>query len=116
MGDMVTPPESNGRGMQFGNWLLSPKTIRVVKGGFVLALLGAAWALFTEFTQLRGFVNLIASRIDLAFLWMCLFGVIWIITTGATGKVQMAIRIALGAVLALTMYGLDAWAPKPMLA
>ena len=64
--------------MQFGNWLLSPKTIRVVKGGFVLALLGAAWALFTEFTQLRGFVNLIASRIDLAFLWMCLFGVIWI--------------------------------------
>jgi hypothetical protein len=69
-----------------------------------------AW-LFSNFLQLRGVVDLLASRIDLVVLGACLFGMVWILTITMSRKRTLRILAAL--VVPTVMVGLDMWAPKP---
>ena len=71
----------------------------------------AGW-LLQNFFQLRGIVNLLASRIDLAFLAICLVGVLWVLTLAS--RYKLVLRIIIGPLLILGVVGLDWLAPKPL--
>jgi hypothetical protein len=94
-------------------WSVSPKTAKAIK---VLApipsLVLAGW-LFQNFLQLRGVVDLLASRIDLAFLWAALFVVVYALTVSTKRKILS--RSVAGLVLLLGVIGVDWWAPKPQM-
>src|SRR5579864_1350785 len=102
-----------GQKLRVGQWAM-PVTARqffVIKAGCVLALLSFAGWLLQNFFQLRGVVDLLVSRIDLGFLWLCLFLVGWAVTFGFNRKGLM--RAAIGVVALAVVIGLDVWAPKP---
>ena len=70
----------------------------------------AGW-LFSNFLQLRGVVNLAASRIDLGFLWATATLAVFLVTT--TAKRRVLVRWTTGIVFLVGVFWLDAWAPKP---
>lgn len=73
-----------------------------------LSLLGFAGWLLQNFLQLRGVVNLIASRIDLSFLFLTLVLFGWLITS------RKLYRSATVILCLFVVTGLDVWAPKPV--
>ena len=77
----------------------------------VVGLLGFTGWLFQNFLQLRGVVDLVASRIDLAAMWVTLFLVVWLFTLNRPRRVLL--RGLAGFFLLTGMRLLDAWAPKP---
>jgi hypothetical protein len=85
----------------------------IIKGALVLALLGFAWGLFQEFSQLRGWVDLVASRIVLGILGCLCFAICWIATVQVANERRTTVRIILALLLLVAVRGLDAWAPKP---
>jgi hypothetical protein len=76
--------------------------------------LGVAGWLLQNFLQLRGFVNLLASRIDLAFMALCMLAVGCAITIGLRRKRLWRILILVG--LIVCALAVDNWAPKPVTA
>ena len=90
---------------------IPPRWIPYIRIGVVVSLLGFVGWLLQNFLQLRGVVDLLASRIDLVFLWGCLFVVGWILTINVQRKGFA--RIVIGIFLGAVVYGLDMWAPKP---
>ena len=108
-------PNASFRGpelVRIWRWSVTPKTVRSIKIGGAISLLTFAGWLFQNFLQLRGVVHLLASRIDLIFLSLALFGVCWLLTIGA--RRRRTVRIIGGACLLLVIVGLDWWAPKPL--
>lgn len=102
---------SNQESVQLLWWSVTPRTVKIVKvlttiPGVVLA----GW-LFQNFLTLRGVVDLVASRIDLAFLAVCLFAIGYAFTINTTYKAIS--RTVIGVVVLLVSLGLDRWAPKP---
>lgn len=75
-------------------------------------LLSFAGWLLQNFLQLRGVVDLIASRVCLALLWLCLCVVVWI-ATAAIGR-RLILRILLVLLSLVIVVWLDQWAPKPV--
>lgn len=65
---------ANRQKLQVGQWAipLEPGGVVAIKVGSILALLGFAGWRLQNFFQLRGVVDLLASRIDLGFLWALL--------------------------------------------
>ncbi|MGA2272771.1 MAG: hypothetical protein ABSH00_04390 [Bryobacteraceae bacterium] len=105
----VLPPVKTVR---IGPWAVTHSSVRVVlKTASAIALLGMAGWFFQNFLQLRGVVDLRASRIDLAFLGGSLLAAGWILTSGLTHKV--IVRALIVPLLVAGLWGLDAWAPKP---
>ena len=90
-----------------------PKAAWFIKAGITLPSLAFAGWLFQNFLQLRGFVNLIASRIDLAFLALSLFVVVWGLTIGVRSKKRWRALAAI--IIALGAWGLDWLAPAASL-
>ncbi len=101
---------NNADSPRFISWraLTVRKAIRAVSS---VGLVGFAGWLFQNFLQLRGVVNLEASRIVLGLMWLACFAVACIVT--ATLKRKLLIRCASGIVLLIGVFWLDAWAPKP---
>jgi hypothetical protein len=98
--------------VQIGPWAVSKaQAKRIFKISSSLGLLTFAGWLLQNFLQLRGVVDLVASRIDLAVMLVALLGVVWIAT--ASLKRRGLIRILGVIILVLGVFGLDAWAPKP---
>jgi len=76
-----------------------------------LSLLGLTGWLLQNFLQLRGVVNLIASRIDLGFLFLALVLFGWLITSASEcRKLYRTVTVIL---CLFIVVGLDIWAPKP---
>ena len=71
----------------------------------------AGW-LLQNFLQLRGVVNLVLSRIDLAALWIVCFAIACLLTVSVKHN-KAVIRVVSGVLLLGAILGLDAWAPKP---
>jgi hypothetical protein len=114
--EILPPEQPQQKSLQLGPWVvpLKPKTVRALKGVAVTALLGWAGWFFQNFLQLRGVVNILASRVNLAFLWIFCFLACWLLTSGAVRKVLY--RICLGVLLLVLVLCLDWWAPKPLAA
>jgi hypothetical protein len=67
----------------------------IAKGGIAILLLGTAEWLFQNFLQLRGIVNLLASRIDLALFGLTLMAILWVLTVGIARKAPLRLIGAL---------------------
>ena len=106
----IIPPSSAP--VRIWHWSLSPKTAKIIQIAVVLPLLGCAGWLIQNFLQLRGIVDLLASRIDLAFLAVCLFLVGCALTIGL--KHKLGLRTVIGIAILLGAVGVDWWAPKPV--
>jgi hypothetical protein len=89
------------------------KYLPYVKGAVGLSLLGFAGWLLQNFLQLRGIVNLLASRIDLGFLFLALVSLGCLMT--ATFKWRKLYWSATVILCLLVVVCLDEWAPKPPL-
>jgi hypothetical protein len=106
------------KSLQIGEWVIPASAVQVIKTVIkttvIFALLGwAAWSL-QNFLQLRGVVNVLASRINLAFLFVTLFVVAWILTVGFRRKALW--RVFFGLILLAVVCGFDWLAPKPLAA
>jgi hypothetical protein len=69
------------------------------------------WVVAAEFLQLRGVVNLLASRIDLAFLALSLIVIGLVLTIG--WRRRRLLRIVIGIAIIFVTVGIDWLAPKP---
>ncbi|HLH03662.1 MAG TPA: hypothetical protein VKX25_12890 [Bryobacteraceae bacterium] len=78
----------------------------------VAGLLSFLLWLLSYFLQLRGVVDLVASRIVLALMWAVALAGVWIITM-LFPKGKRMIRAMAALVLLAGVMWLDAWAPKP---
>src|SRR5256885_6692180 len=102
--DEVTP-------VQFLRWRVNPKQLRLVKFGLSLPLLGLAGWLVQNFLQLRGVVNLPASRVVLYLLTACLVLFCFVVTEGVRRKWRW--RISITVALFIGTLAADRWVPKP---
>jgi hypothetical protein len=111
----VLPPEQpQQKSLQLGRWSIPPRTVKAIKYTFIVGILSwVGWSL-QNFLSLRGIMNLLASRINLGFIWLGCFVVIWMLTVNVRRKALL--RATLAVVLLLTVCGLDWWAPKPLAA
>lgn len=107
----ILPPIRSERGLDVWH-NLPPGARSLAKGIGVGALLGLVGWLLQNFLQLRGVVDLLASRIDLGFLWLACCMICWIST--ATVRRRAVWRVTIMALLLIAAWGLDAWAPKPI--
>lgn len=97
--------------VQVWRWRVTPKAATIIKGAATLSLLGVAGWLLQNFLQLRGVVNLLASRIDLAFLAVIVFLAGCALTIGLPHK--KAWRMVIGIAVAIVALLVDLVAPKP---
>ena len=97
---IVLGSESASPRVQLWRWSVAPATAKVLKGVSAVGLLGIAGWLLQNFLQLRGVVNLLASRIDLAFLAICLLAVVWILTIGVRNATIIRIFLVLLVIVA----------------
>src|SRR5687768_729406 len=115
-----TPPmdiataHSGPRSLHFGTWSirLTPRVVAVIKCAGAATLLPIAAWLLSEFFQLRGVVDLNASRIVLVFLWLVAFCIFWLLAS----QIVKSRILSVGASTLLSLFmvvGLDRWAPKP---
>jgi len=109
--DIVRPPAPPSEGVNFFGMRMAPKAAKIVKGITATGLLGLAAWLLQNFLQLRGLVNLLASRIDLAFLVLCLFVFVWVLTVGA--RRAFTFRLVAGLLLVTSGVGIDYLVPRP---
>jgi len=100
--------------VQLWRWQVSPTTAKLIKLGAAIPLLGLAGWLIQNFLQLRGFVNLLASRIDLACLGACVFSMVYLLTIGVQNR--LAWRITMGVLIVVIAVGFDWLIPKPTVA
>lgn len=107
----ILPPPRGPELVQIWGWRVNPKMARAIKVGTALPLFAVAGWLLQNFLQLRGIVNLTASRIDLALLALCIFGVVCLWTIGSHRKRKS--RIALGIAIFIIAFVIDWLAPKP---
>jgi hypothetical protein len=105
----ILPPERQL--VQVWRWQVLSKTVKVIKVAAMLPLLGVAGWLVQNFLQLRGVVNLTASRIDLGLLALCIFIGGCVLTIGMQRKWMW--RIVIGFAVFLIALGIDRLAPKP---
>jgi hypothetical protein len=92
-------------------WRVPPRTARVIRIAAATVPLGGAAYWFQNFIQLRGIVNLLASRIDLVLVTLCLLAAAYLVTEGISRKWKW--RIVSGTVIVCAAFGLDWLAPKP---
>jgi hypothetical protein len=108
----ILPPDRTG--FQVGRLRIpiTPAGRLVIKGAAVLTLFGFAQWLLQTFLQLRGVVDVRASRIALLFLWVSCLAIVMILTVGVT-EYKLYWRLGIGSVVTIAVVLLDAWAPKP---
>ena len=113
MPDLPSEPEIllSDCSVQFGRWRITPRAVTIIRVGAVVPLLGVAGWLLQNFLQLRGVVNLLASRIDLAFLALCVFITGFVLTIGIHRKRMW--RISIFGFVLLAALATDKWTPKP---
>ena len=108
----ILPPDNSGL-VQIWRWRVTPNNARLIKFGAVLPALAFAGWLLQNFLQLRGVVNLLASRIVLGVLALCIFFVVCVLTIGLERKLTW--RLVVGVVIVLLTLGTDRLAPIPQL-
>jgi hypothetical protein len=106
----VLPPDRTGL-VQMWWWRVQPKTARIIRIGAAVPALGCAAWLLQNFLQLRGVVNLTASRIDLGFLTLCILFVAYVITVGSPQGLKW--RVIFFPVIVLLAFAVDQLTPKP---
>ena len=114
MGDGNLPeiiPPSDHESVQIWHWHVPRKAWKAIKFVSVVSLLSFAAWLFQNFLQLRGVVNLLASRVDLAILGLCLLFALYVLTIEWQRKGTF--RIAIGLAIVAAVFGIDWLAPKP---
>src|SRR2546422_9233325 len=84
---------------QVWHFSLAPAHLFIVKGAAVLAMLGFIGWSFQNFLQLRGPVDLAASRIFLALMWAGAFVIAWIITLKVRNRMRYRAIIGLSLLL-----------------
>lgn len=113
-GQREVVPTQNSSGIQAARlWNITypPKLWIAVKSLSVLTLVtGAGWC-FQEFSQLRGWVSLLASRLFLAFCGLFVVATWYVITSGFTRKV--AYRLVGFVVIVGGLFVIDRIAPHP---
>jgi hypothetical protein len=107
------PPQNQIASVPVLRWRVTPKIASALKIGAAVPLLGVAGWLLQNFLQLRGVVNLLASRIDLVLLAIFLFGGACVLTIGMQRR--RVWRVVAFIVIALAAAGIDLWAPKPLI-
>jgi len=108
----ILPPET--RPVRIGPFPVPSFTKTILRWGAILAFLGwAGWSL-QNFFQLRGIVNVFASRINLAFMCIAVFAAFWLGT--AQSERRVAWRVSVAVIMILAAFALDWWAPKPSVA
>ena len=112
MGPEILPPEQpQHKSLQIGRWTIPPRTVKAIKYAFIAGILSwVGWSL-QNFLSLRGVMNLLASRINLGFIWLGCFVVGWMLTVNVRRKILF--RASIAVVLLLVVWSLDLWAPKP---
>ena len=109
----IIPPEKP-KLVQLWRWQVTPRQAWYIKLGAATAPCGVAAWLLQNFLQLRGVVNLAASRVDLAFFMLCLFVVGCVLTVGFPNKRVWRGSLFISAVM---LYFIVDWlTPKPMVA
>ncbi len=109
----ILPPERNDSGtVQFWRWSVSARKAKAIRLALAIPSLGLAGWLLQNFLQLRGVVDLLASRIDLAFLWLALTIAGCAAVAGVFRRQKLIAGIVAFISLAIVV-GLDWWAPKP---
>src|SRR5258706_11952083 len=109
--EILPPEQSQQKSLQLGRWSIPPRTVRVIKYAFIAGILSwVGWSL-QNFLSLRGVMNLLASRINLGFIWLGCFVVSWMLSVNVRRKILF--RVSIAVVLLLVVCGLDWWAPKP---
>src|SRR5579883_1975485 len=81
-GEIISPKNLTAyKTVRLGRWAIpiTAETMRKIKIAGAIALFAPASWLLAEFFQLRGFVNLTASRIMLFFLWVFFALACWLI-------------------------------------
>jgi len=106
----ILPPDNKGL-VQVWWWQVKPTAAKVIKVGAAIPAITAAGYFLQNFLQLRGVVNLTASRIDLAFMALCVFLGACAVTIGLRRKRLW--RIIIGIAIFLAAVGIDRWIPKP---
>jgi hypothetical protein len=91
--------------------IVNPSVRPLVKVASLLACISVAGWFFQNFLQLRGFVDLLASRIDLGLMTTAVLIGAWITTTNVRNRNW--IRILLVILFVSLAFGIDRWAPKP---
>lgn len=92
-------------------WRVLPKYIPIIKFAGMVPALGVVGWLLQNFLQLRGVVNVTASRIDLAFLALAVFVAGCAATIGFSHK--RIWRVVMGIFIFLVALGVDRLTPKP---
>lgn len=85
----------------------------VFKSAGFLALVGLCGWFFNTFLQLRGVVDLMLSRIALLGLWLAMLVIVCLATLSLERMSRLISITGAALILAASMFGLDAWAPKP---
>ena len=106
----ILPPTGQAV-VKVGPWRVTPRQAAFIKIGAATPILAVAGWLLQNFLQLRGVVNLLASRVDLGFLAVCLFLVVWVLTIGLPRKEMW--RLIFGVIIVLVAIGIDRLAPLP---
>jgi hypothetical protein len=105
----ILPPD--GGLVWMWRWRVQPKTARIIKVAATIPAIGCAAWLLQNFLQLRGVVNLMASRIDLSFLTLCILFVAYVVTEGSQQKLKW--RLILSAAIVLLAIAVDRLTPMP---
>jgi hypothetical protein len=105
----LVPPKSGL--VRIWRWSVTQKTARLIRIGAALPSLALAGWLLQNFLQLRGVVDLLASRIDLAFFGLALSIAGCAATLGV--RRQKVAWVMVASTSFVVVLGLDWWAPKP---
>src|SRR5260370_26828967 len=109
--EILPPEQSRQKSLQLGRWSIPLRSTKVIKYAFIAGILSwVGWSL-QNFLSLRGVMNLLASRINLGFIWLGCFVVSWMLTVNLRRRILF--RASIAAILLLLVCGLDRWAPKP---
>src|ERR1700723_2687349 len=107
-GPEILPPE---REVQVWRWRVTPRTAKFIKIGTALPAIGVAGYFVQNFLQLRGIVNLLLSRIDLALVAGCVLIAGCALTIGV--RKQLTWRIAIFITVVGAAFAIDWLSPKP---
>ncbi|GEM_PF-3931960 len=114
-GEIISPKNLTAyKTVRLGRWAIpiTAETMRKIKIAGAIALFAPASWLLAEFFQLRGFVNLTASRIMLFFLWVFFALACWLILSQLIRR-KLFVVILSGLLPFAAVIGLDRWAQAP---
>jgi hypothetical protein len=109
----ILPPPRGIAPVKLWWWYVSPKTARNIRLAAATVPIGGAAYWFQNFLQLRGIVNLTASRIDLGLVTLCVLLAAYVLTEGI--RFRWAWRIVFSVIILCAAFGLVWWAPKPQI-